>query len=328
MVFLYRNQRGSRLNKQSDEVIDAVPSPEQEFLQTVMMAAVSEGIPSLPSYLFELNALFSTSPIDLKKATQIIRTDPSLSAQVMRTCSALFGEGAGRGIEQAILLLGAERMRMLVLTASVLQLFGTDMNPAVAQTFWQHSMLTALVAERIARYSDYPEPAHAYLAGLLHDLGVIPLLIAAAQYLKPGSSQVMCWGETPDVERRMTGTDHCEIGACLSVLWKLPVSIIEVVEHHHSPEFAVRDPHLMGIVVTADHFCRLCGIVLGGGRNAPTSSSARAFEQSLHIHLPHLAPRQRAEIQGAVWDEYMRLTELVEFDPCGLPQLAKVDLAQ
>src|SRR5215469_4871446 len=78
-------------------------------LHAAVISALAEGIPSLPSYLFELNAIFSTSPIDLKRVSQIIRTDPSLSAQVIRTCYALHGESlVRRGVEDAILLLGAD----------------------------------------------------------------------------------------------------------------------------------------------------------------------------------------------------------------------------
>ena len=54
------------------------------------MAALSEGLPTLPAYVFELNSLLAAAPVNLKRVGEVIRTDPSLTAQVLRLCNSAF----------------------------------------------------------------------------------------------------------------------------------------------------------------------------------------------------------------------------------------------
>src|SRR5246127_3435042 len=102
------------------------------------MTILSQGLPTLPTYVLDLNALLSSASVDLKKVGNVIRTDPSLSAQVLRLCnSALFGlRHRVISIEQAAILLGTERLRTLVLTCSVMQFAGKRLPKAQLTTFW------------------------------------------------------------------------------------------------------------------------------------------------------------------------------------------------
>src|SRR5579863_5625257 len=132
---------------------------EPERRKKRLMAILSTDLPTLPNYVLDLNALLSTPTVDLKKVGKIIRTDPSLSAQVLRLCnSALFGlRRRVLSIEQAAILLGTERLRTLVLTCSLMQFAGKRVPADRLLSFWQHSFLAALLSERIARQLDYFE---------------------------------------------------------------------------------------------------------------------------------------------------------------------------
>src|SRR5271165_3138454 len=130
-----------------------------------LLALLNKGLPTLPQYLMDLNALLSSPTVELKRVGKVIRTDPSLSAQVLRLCnSALFGlRRRVLSIEQAAILLGTERLRTLVLTCSVMQFAGKRLPAQSLLLFWQHSFLAALLSERIARAADYPETEQSYL---------------------------------------------------------------------------------------------------------------------------------------------------------------------
>src|SRR5437660_3396882 len=151
----------------------AIALEQQDRRKKRLMAILGQGLPTLPNYVLDLNALLSAPTVDLKKVGNVIRTDPSLSAQVLRLCnSALFGlRRRVLSIEQGAILLGSERLRTLVLTCSVMQFAGKRMPASQLMPFWQHSFLCALLSERIARQVDYFEKEQAYLGGLLHDLG-------------------------------------------------------------------------------------------------------------------------------------------------------------
>src|SRR6267142_5434702 len=152
---------------------------EVEKRKQRLLYVLSKGLPTLPNYVLDLNALLSSQSVDLKKVGAVIRTDPSLSAQVLRLCnSALFGlRRRVISIEQAAVMLGTERLRTLVLTCSLMQFAGKRLSNEQLASFWQHSFLSALLSERIARQVDYFEKEQAYLGGLLHDIGQLPLWI-------------------------------------------------------------------------------------------------------------------------------------------------------
>ena len=73
-------------------VNSALAAEERERRKKRLVAMLSQSMPTLPNYVLDLNALLSSASVDLKKVGNVIRTDPSLSAQVLRLCnSALFG---------------------------------------------------------------------------------------------------------------------------------------------------------------------------------------------------------------------------------------------
>src|SRR5579872_6260362 len=197
------------------------PSPDtgdpqaRQGRKLALMAALSEGLPTLPAYVFELNSLLAAAPVNFKRVVEVIRTDPSLMAQVLRLCNSAFLGFRNRvtKIQHAVMLVGTERLRTMVLTCSLVEYVGHRVASEDIQSFWQHSFLSAALSERLARAINHPQPEMAYLAGLLHDIGALPLLvITSAEAEGPIDPVTMRgWGESLELERDRFGTDHCEI---------------------------------------------------------------------------------------------------------------------
>src|SRR5579885_105886 len=198
-----------------------------------LMAILSQGLPTLPHYVLDLTALLNKQAVDLKKVGNVIRTYPSLSAQVLRLCnSALFGlRRRVLSIEQAAILLGTERLRTLVLTCSVMQFAGKYLPKDQLMGFWQHSFLSALLSERIARQVDYFEKEQAYLGGLLHDIGQLPMWMLVAEEAAKGREGPRAgWVDNPELERDYFCMDHCKTGRHMAVAWNFMPSFIDVFE--------------------------------------------------------------------------------------------------
>ncbi|HEY2545814.1 MAG TPA: HDOD domain-containing protein [Candidatus Acidoferrum sp.] len=230
---------------------------EQERRKKRLTGILSQDLPTLPTYVLDLNALLSSSNVDLKRVGKVIRTDPSLSAQLLRLCnSALFGlRRRVLSIEQATILLGFERLRALVMTCSMMKFAGKRLPSSQLVSFWQHSFLTALLSERIARHLDYFEKEQAYLCGLLHDIGQLPLcIVVLEEESKKRRLPPSDWIDNIAPERDYFGMDHCKVGRWMSVAWNFMPSYVDVFEYHHAPERAEHDPHLVGIVAAADQF--------------------------------------------------------------------------
>jgi HD-like signal output (HDOD) protein len=294
---------------------------EQERRKKRLMAILSHGLPTLPHYVLDLNALLSGPSVDLKKVSKVLRTDPSLSAQVLRLCnSALFGlRRRVLSIEQAAILLGTERLRTLVLTCSLMQFAGKRLPNSHLMAFWQHSFMSGLLSERIARQVDYFEKEQAYLGGLLHDIGQLPLwILVLEEESKKRNSPPAGWCDNISLERDYFGMDHCKVGRWMAVAWNFMPSFIDVFENHHSPDRAQHDPYLVGIVAAADQFLltQVEALPLPATEvphSSETLHTAESDEPSfLQKCLPLLAEAERQAILEMLQTEYIHLLPLVQ----------------
>ena len=160
----------------------------------------------------------------------------------------------------AVVGLGFQRVSDIAMSCGVLNLMPrkSGIDPAA---FWEHSLGCALVCRQLARKISYPDPSKAYLAGLLHDLGIIvnlwvlPKEFAAAFELARGEGIPL-----NEAERTVLRFTHCESGGLLAKRWELGSDLIEVVSLHHSPEQARDHAGLVALVELSDLLCRMSGL--------------------------------------------------------------------
>ncbi len=301
---------------------DTVNPEEKQSRKIRLMAALADGLPTLPAYVFELNSMLSQSPVDLRRVSEVIRTDPSLTAQVLRLSnSAFMGFRAPiTKIENAVVLVGTERLRTMVLTCSLVEYLGHRVSSEEFQAFWQHCFLTAALSERIARAIQYPQAEIAYLGGLLHDIGALPLLVvtSAESKAEKGSVSMYGWGESVEAEREQFGVDHCEIGRWIGVSWSFPPTLLEVMVKHHNPSEAMHDATLVGVVTAADQFCIRRGIKLGGTPPEPSGPANQQDEEILQTLLLHLKPGEAGKLAEMLETDFLHLIQLMEFGAAGL----------
>jgi HD-like signal output (HDOD) protein len=287
----------------------------EQSQEAKVRALLAEGIPTLPAYVFELSSLLSCVPVDLRRVCRVIRTDPSLAAQVIRLCNSVMLGLRGRvsHIEHAVILLGTERLRTLVLTCSLVQHIGNFLSAEDLQSFWQHSLLTATLSERCAFSLRYQETEQAYLAGLLHDLGVLPLLLLSEgsrePKLVPGS---IAWGESVEVERQHCGVDHCLVGKCIGLTWNFAPQIIEVLESHHRPQEAKYDRTLVEIVIAADLVCQMHGVRVGGEPSRIALADRNVYKSLLDNSTQSLTEAEKSELAKILEIEFPEIMHLLE----------------
>jgi len=296
-----------------------------------LMSILSKGLPTLPSYLLDLNALLSTATVDLRKVAKVIRTDPSLSAQVLRLCnSALFGLRCRvLSIGQAVVLLGTERLRTLVLTCAVMQFAGKHVPVKSLLGFWQHSFLTALLCEHVARVVDYPEKEQAYLAGLLHDIGQLPLwMLVMEEQSRHKELPPEDWPDNIPVERSYFGMDHGKVGRWMAVAWNFMPSFMDVFENHHDPSHGQHDPYLLGIVSSVDQFLKtqfVPEVAVDADNELPEIPQAMPHVEepllvggasegpTFLVHcFPNLSPAGRELVLATLQAEYIQVLPLVQ----------------
>lgn len=245
-----------------------------------------DGLPAMAHSVFRLNDLLSQSVLDLKAVVQVLSVDVSLSAQVIRQANTLATEEDDRPyrFEDCVVLLGVARLRNLVLTAALAPTDHTTTTQWTALS--QHCNLAARFAERIATACGYSEPRKAYVAGLLHDLGELPCIAIRES------------GQYSDSDEY----DHCVVGSWLAKLWNLPRFLVDVIEYHHAPGGARRDPLLVKIVAAADEACRACGVSLS--RKPSAHIPENDCIAVLNRHLGWLTESRKVSLANALKSEF------------------------
>ena len=278
-----------RIKKTSKVSSSCLPTPKSKLGNNILSASAQE-ILDFPEYVSELNRLLSSVPVDLKRVGEIIRSRPKLSSQITHLCQLAMPnlQGQIESVDHGVVFLGVDQMRTLVLACCMVLDIGSCYSSDQLRSFWQHSLLTASLSERIARYLNYPRTENAYRAGLFHDAGALALVRWAARTgAGNGLDNVMC-GESIQAEREILGVDHCYVGSLIGRAWDLPAEIVDVLECHHNPQDSNCDRVLVGIVAAADSFCVEHGVRFQLVKNPAIVGSKDDFHQDLCHSLPGL----------------------------------------
>ena len=192
-------------------------------------------LPPFPGVALRVLQLMSNDDVGFRELTALISSDMALSSEILRLAnSALFCfRSEIRGILQAAVLLGLQRVKALALTVSM-RVYLTDVLAIPAlRACWRHSLATAFIAEEVAGISHMEKDA-AYTAGLLHDIGRLALaVIRPVQYASFLSSGPKTDAEILGGERRLFEVDHCQAGRWLVEAWKLPKDFVDITSRHH-----------------------------------------------------------------------------------------------
>jgi putative nucleotidyltransferase with HDIG domain len=221
------------------------------------LAAALQVMSTPPPAVVALNTVLGTSPIDLQQLGCIGRSHPAAATQILRLCnSSIFRLSRPvSSLEQAVVSLGAEVLRTLGLAWGLVDFTGKYLPSTQAQAFWQHGLTLALLSERIAERMDYPV-AEAYLAGFLHDIGRVPILVATTRRkhsCRTGNSTND--GDCPEIELRNFGVDHCELGQRIGMAWGFSEAFVEVFSRHHGSGETAEETELVRIVSAGERFC-------------------------------------------------------------------------
>jgi putative nucleotidyltransferase with HDIG domain len=196
-------------------------------------------LPSLPSVYLRTHEALEDPNGSLEAVARIIETDPSLSARLLRVAnSALFGlPSRVDTVMRALAIIGTTETHNLLLTTAIMTVFRDLPLGAVSmRSFWEHSLACAIAARTIARRRGSHSVEQTYMAGLLHDIGRLPMFILEPQImdgvlLAHWERQGPLWA----IEQEHFGITHADIGAKLMESWGIPALYCAAAAFHHQP---------------------------------------------------------------------------------------------
>ncbi len=219
--------------------IPLVRSPARE--QTLKCL---DRVPALSPMTTQLLAKLARRDCEVDALTSLVEKDALLSAQILKLAnSAMFGRARTVvSVHHAIAMLGMGVLRKFTLGSAISNIFARRKTaPTFSMTrFNLHSVATATLAELLCDELPVHNAEHAFVAGLLHDLGRLLLAVnLPAQF----ESMLSCHAVSPDVplwtfEQEFLSIDHAELSGIKVSHWELGQPIRWAVRYHHEPDLA------------------------------------------------------------------------------------------
>jgi len=209
-------------------------------LKSIIESTEMGWLPSPPHIFNKLLDICHDPDSSIGDLTNLISTDAVLTCKlIMAVNSAAFSVSQPvNNLKQAVTLLGHDRVKTMVLTSSIQQLFAGLVNSQkiIVCHAWLDSLYCAMFAEDIAHALNYEHPKNAYLAGLLHDFGQIVFNAKFhEQYVDILDSKTEDYLVLKEISK--FGTSHTELGACMIERWpSLSPAIADAARFHHEEE--------------------------------------------------------------------------------------------
>lgn len=190
-------------------------------------------LPSLPDVVVAIREAIQDERKGIPHVARLLQMDPVLAARVLKIAnSPLYHTGTAlTDIKQAVSRLGLITTRNLITALAMHNLFTVKsfaMRERIRQ-LWQHSCYVAAITQVLARTQRGLSVDKALLAGLLHDIGVLPILVFADNF--------------PDLYAQQHHLDEAilelrgVLGQRIIENWKMDADIITVPQLAHDDQY-------------------------------------------------------------------------------------------
>ncbi len=187
----------------------------------------------------------NTSANDLNR---VISLDPVLTGQVLKLINSAYYSLPNQitSLARAIIMLGLNTVKNLALSTAIIGSMGkADTSQGLPMdTFWAHSISVGVTSKAIAALKGVPAAIREefFVAGLLHDLGKIPLASCfSAEYDQVLELAELEQGSLHRAEEMIVGFDHTFTGKLIAEKWQLTGGLKAALMDHHHPEIAPPD---------------------------------------------------------------------------------------
>jgi len=239
-------------------------APMDAFVESTI-AQVGD-LATLPEVTVRIIQIVEDPKSTARDMHEVIKNDPALSARLLKVVNSAFYGLPGRisSIDRAIVLLGLSAVKNIAIAASITHLFnaGAPIAGFNGVDVWRHAIAVGVAARMILAAQGKPSVEEAFLAGLIHDLG----LLVARQVFPRQLAEVVAKAQTSqssycEIEREAIGADHQVLGMALAQKWRFPRHLATAIGYHHrSGELAQANRELPTLIHIADALAGKAGI--------------------------------------------------------------------
>jgi len=239
-------------------------------------------LPSMPEIALKINQAVQSEDLDIQKIADIIQGDPMISARAVQVAnSAMYATSQPvQTIKRAVQRIGLRAMRAIVMSVTLRNLYAPQ-SPLIKKrmkTYYQHSIRVGVICHVLTKKIKGLDPEQAFLAGLLHDIGAVPILIRADKHDDINDNH--------ELLDRILQDLRTKVGAMLLKQWGFEQELITVAENAENWQRDNIKADYCDVVQVAQIHCEM----MGGGTidNAPAIEDLPAFER---LELGEINPK-------------------------------------
>lgn len=248
----------------ADAALEAGESDGEGFSgeeQTLLMEFYAElranrlVIPSVPDVAWKVRRAADREESTVDQVASAVGADPAMAAKLVRACNSPLYRGFSdvRNVREAVVRLGMRTTRQLVTVFAMRELFRSR-HPLLQkrmEQLWRHSREVAALCWVLADSETALDPEEALLAGLLHGIGVIPVLVHAEHYRSLLNDEQKLDYVVSEL--------RSDVGAAVMESWGFPETFVEAVRHACDWKYQSRQPApaLTDLVILAGLHARL-----------------------------------------------------------------------
>ncbi len=226
-----------------------------------------------PAVYFKFKEAIENPESSFSEFSAILSGDPGLLARLLKIVnSPYYGLSAKvETVQHAMTIVGLTQLSELVLATTVMNEFqGVPKDMLKLSEFWEHCLAVGVAAQIIATHRKESNVERFYIAGMLHDIGILAICKKAPE--KMVRALALCRSDQISLhkaERQIMGFSHVEVGVSLLKAWNLPERLLDAVGFHHSPSEAKRNALDSATIHLADWMAYKLGLGDSGQSSAP-----------------------------------------------------------
>lgn len=262
------NNSGISLEEYSQEINEpgVVTEAHLDFVHTEV------DLPSMPETAMRIYRILQQEDCTVSQVADAVKLDPVIAVRIVQVAnSAMYAMPVKiESIKDAITRIGLNTTHAIVMSVVLKNLF-TPESPLIRnqfKKFYHHSIRVAAIAYALARHLKDFNPDEALLAGLIHDIGVLPLLIEADHSKKLLEHEA-------ELENILRTQSH-SVGARLLHQWGFEEVFIQVAAGSEDWSREVATADYCDLIQIAQLHCAIIG---GRKMEAPAISEIPAFHR-------------------------------------------------
>ncbi|MEM7209958.1 MAG: HDOD domain-containing protein [Pseudomonadota bacterium] len=246
---------------------------ENRIFQAISTAFANHSLelPNFPDVALKVREAVNSPDVGASEISQIVQADPVLAARLMQVANSPLYRGWKDvlSVRDAVSRLGLESTRSLAVSLAVKQLFKarSAMVKKRIKSLYQQSTYISAISYVLSQNTEGLDPERALFAGLIHDIGTIPILNYVDKHPEIAPS-----AET--LEKTIRNL-KASIGAILVSAWDFDAELIELVEVGDDwDRTTAGEPDYIDVTLAAKWFCLFD---TGHSASLPSKSSVAAI---------------------------------------------------